>query len=138
MLKVTSINKYGVESTPTSVWINPHGYIELPYDPHAVWYALYAPFFDQSETGPWYLVRAISRREAKAARQTVVGTYKQANLIAKLCPPDGELTFPDWQTKIALPESVDGQCGWFIYGGFSPSAPASMWVEVNPRSNIGV
>lgn len=132
MLKVTSINKHGCESTPVSVWVNEHGYVELPFDPHAIQYALYAPFFDESETGPWYLLRTVSRREAKAARQTVVGSYKQRDLIAKLCPPESGLTFPDFQYSIPLPEAAEGQAGWFIYGGCYPKAPASMWVEIHP------
>lgn len=112
MLKVTAVYKHGASGFAHSVEVNESGYVLLPEDPEAIAYHLYAPWIDEKETGPWYFLRTISRREAKQARRTVVGEYKERDLIPHLLPQQSmEITFPAMR---------DDQTHWALFGNGRP------------------
>ena len=108
MLKASSVNKFGVESFPTSLEVNDAGYVLLPEDPEAVSYNLYAPLEGFEEHGPWYFKRAYKRSEARRARFTVVGLYEQRDLIPVMSPA---------KSFIELPRPMPDQRYWMIYSG---------------------
>ena len=52
---------------PASVEVDGYGYIHFAPVKDAVGYGLYAPKIGFPQIGPWYLLRVISKREAKRA-----------------------------------------------------------------------
>lgn len=125
MLKVTTVNsKIGLESLPVPVEPNESGYILLPELPEGDdAYCIYAPFFDQPAGGPWYFLREVKRREARDARRTVVGLYKQRDLLPQLLP-DGRVVALNQSEpfSFALPDPVSGQTHWMSYINGRPFA----------------
>ena len=107
MLKVTAVYKNGSSGFAHSVEPNESGYILLPDDPDAIQFHIFAPFLDESETGPWYFLRSVSRREAKQARRTVVGEYRERDLSPKL--------LPDQTIKITFPARRENQDMWALF-----------------------
>lgn len=152
IFKVTGlIDRVGFESRTYSVTANADGYLLLPemlcpetrghistvYDRNRFdaedferksnfdRYALYAPMPGFEQTGPWYLIRTISRREARRARYTIVAptSYRTSDMVPQLCPREREsFTFQ-------LPPSEEGQTGWRVYGG-DLNGPASVLIDV--------
>lgn len=164
VFKVTGlIDRIGFESRPYSVTANDDGYLLLPellcpemrrhiatfYDRN--WfdaddfeqksnfdrYALYASMPGFEQTGPWYLIRTISRREARRARYTIAApiNYNTSDLVPQLCPRESE------SFSFQLPPSDEGQTGWRIYGGdFSGVGqhhrPASILVDIPESARL--
>lgn len=109
MLKATSVDKRGCESFPVSLEINESGYVELPEDPDAVSYNVYAPLTGFEESGPWYFKKAYRRSEARRARFTVVALGLDSDLSPQLCPES--------RYVFEMPPPMPGQSHWMVYGG---------------------
>lgn len=114
MLKATSVNKRGVESYPSSLEVNDSGYVELPEDPDAISYNLYAPLEGFEECGPWYFKKAYRRSEARRARFTVVGLSKDQDLSSVLCRHALDDLNPPYMFTLPTPEP--GQEFWVVGG----------------------
>ncbi len=115
-VKVTGLwARHGFESAPYECEVNESAYIELPKirSPHVMiggaygdsdvrWhevdsshvfpdrYRIYAPQHGFEKTGPWYLFKEVSYRDAKRARFTIAVEYQDSDLIAQLAPGDYE------------------------------------------------
>ena len=124
MLKATTTDNFGRESHPVDLEINESGYVLLQDDPDAIQWNLYAPFWEEKETGPFYLMKTISRRRAKECRRTVTAEYRNNDLLCKLLPDNQKMTFE-------FPMPTDGQEYWALhFGSFSRNytRPAAMLV----------
>jgi hypothetical protein len=140
IFKITPIdNTIGLEGLPHSIEPNDDGYLcfEERFCTHtqrnADQYAIYAPMHGFERTGPWYLLRVISRREARQARFTIaVPKYATIDLVPKMVPG-----------VIDLPQPEPGQTYWRIHGpnyverdGYYVSRPATILIDIPESARI--
>lgn len=140
IFKITPIDDtIGLEGLPQAFEPNDDGYLCFKErfcthtQRHADRYAIYAPMHGFERTGPWYLVRTISRRDARRTRFTIVTPeYASSDLIPKMVPG-----------VVDLPQPVPGQTFWrihgptyiernehFVSGYFSRISPATILIDV--------
>lgn len=142
IFKISAVwNDIGYEFLSVDVEANDDGYISFTECYHvrrgfsrpADQYALYAPLPGFERVGPWYLLRVISRREARQCRFTIAAPiYTTSDLVPKLSP-----------VVVDLPTAAPGQTHWKLYGPsfvevgeHYVSRPATVLIDIPESARI--
>lgn len=122
--------KSGYESLPIPLVANSDGYLNLSGILIGAWltvraqeiaqdtpilnghpldqFSIYAPLPGSEQTGPWYWLKSVSRRDAKAARYMIAVPEYSINDLAPAMPPTSRTLF------IEMPTPLEDQTHWLL------------------------